>query len=254
MLPGCQENFKHRVPSDRSVAGQRFSLSFRRRVCKVSDSADVRTARNETSPVKATIKKFEAITNSTYSAPASALITGPQPPPLPSTLQQSDSALQQSTPIGTPDHSFPAEYKKSKEVTLLLGTSITKWVDCQKLSDSNTEFVNVSVSGARLKSPHNQWNGSTAEHMLEYFTSSKPDVAARVTRVIVSFGTNDVRFYHGRHGSPGDMQIFVEPLRKLTSKIRKSFGKGVSVCYQAVLAMNTIQVFRSEHYFVQQIS
>ena len=237
MLPGCQENLKHRVPSDKSVTGPRFSFSFRRRAC----IPDVKPALNESSPVKATIMHFEAITNSPSSAPKSSQITGVQPPPLPTAIQQSDYAHEHNTPIGTQmDHSFPTECRNSKEVTLLLGTSITKWVNCQKLSDSSTEFVNISVSGARLKSPHSHWNGSTAEHMLEQFTTTKPDVAARVTRVIVSFGTNDIRFYHGRYGTPGDMQIFVEPLRRLTSKIRKSFGKGVSICYQAVLPMNPV--------------
>jgi alkylated DNA repair dioxygenase AlkB len=75
MNPGCQDFFRHRVKSDKSVNGSRVSLSFRKKLSveEIQSNANViHVAEKACSPVKKLIKQFECSNQSsdTFSAPA----------------------------------------------------------------------------------------------------------------------------------------------------------------------------------------
>ena len=152
MKEGCQERYKHRVPTARGSGG-RFALSFR-------------------------------MTSKSNEAPAPP--TRPQPSQTPVPLQPASPLQPESVPL------LPASPVQDQEVSVLLGTSLTKWIP------SGPGFVNLSTSGARLVSPHPDWKGKTALEMLKEFKDREPSVG--VVKVIIAFGTNDLRYLRERRG------------------------------------------------------
>ena len=94
---------------------------------------------------------------------------------------------------------------------------MTKWVN------EDLDVINVSVSGARLCRPFADWRGSLAIDMLKDFREKQPEMV--VSKVIVAFGTNDIRrwsnFVRSHNGKKSIYDAYVELVRE----IRNMFGR-----------------------------
>jgi alkylated DNA repair dioxygenase AlkB len=130
----------------------------------------------------------------------SATTTDPVPPSPPS---------HQPAPPET-EHRLPSLPPQEREVTVLIGTSMSKWIP------SGPGFINLSTSGARLISPHPDWKGATALDMLRDLKNREPELS--IGRLIVAFGTNDVRYKKGNFEAIGDA------LKRIVEDARSSFG------------------------------
>ena len=70
------------------------------------------------------------------------------------------------------------------------------------ISNNNTEFVNVSVSGARIK--NNNWVNRNPDiaTLVSDVAGSKPEKLRRVKSVIFSCGTNDIKHLQSKQFGP----------------------------------------------------
>ena len=104
---------------------------------------------------------------------------------------------------------------------------MTKWVN------DDLDVINVSVSGARLCRPFKDWKGSLAIDMLRGFRERQPELV--VSKVIVAFGTNDIRkwcnFVRSHHGKTDVFEAYVEIVRE----IRNMFGKNTEIVLATVI-------------------
>jgi alkylated DNA repair dioxygenase AlkB len=193
MRPGCQEKLKHRAKHT-GLTEVRYALSFRRRVVPT------------VSPVS-TLAKISA---------------GTQVSQPPSPTPAGDGNLSPSFDQLTPAPSFPVRNQNPRTAsTLLLGTSMSKWVK------GVPGLVNLSVSGARVVKPHPNWKGTTVMEMLKKRRQDHPD--ERFEKVIIAFGTNDVRFHGGfvyDHRTKNKVQ---RELCVLVEDLRKFYGRSVDV-------------------------
>ena len=126
----------------------------------------------------------------------------PPPPPRPPPQQNNVVVL-------------PPPPSQDQEVSVLLGTSLTKWIP------SGPGFVNLSTSGARLVSPHKEWRGRTASEILEEFRRREPDI--KVGKIIIAFGTNDLRYLRGKRGNPPCIKHLEKSMRELIKEARNMF-------------------------------
>eukprot|EP00116_Pleurobrachia_bachei_P011367 sb/3471629/ len=79
-----------------------------------------------------------------------------------------------------------------------------------------TSYAKHFLSGARLISPHPDWKGATALDMLRDLKNREPELS--IGRLIVAFGTNDVRYKKGNFEAIGDA------LKRIVEDARSSFG------------------------------
>ena len=100
----------------------------------------------------------------------------------------------------------------NRKVTVLFETSITRHLDLEFISDNNTEFVNLSVSAAKLK--NNQH-------------SNIPDIATMMKDFVES------------------QPITVSDLVALA---RKLFGQGVIISFRSVLPMRVMYDYTVENF------
>ena len=176
MKSRCQEFYRHRVPAQNHVNGPRYSLSFRR-VFEPSNSEPTAMSQvnSSTSPVKTQIELFEQM-NSRQVPSAPALsdasllsnVSGNFSPTMPSAPNRSQ--LFSSPPVTAPllNPSVPNEVVLSasssrsniiepspnsisapqsyKPITLLAGTSMTRWVGLKLPSDNFTEFIKEELT------------------------------------------------------------------------------------------------------------
>ena len=92
---------------------------------------------------------------------------------------------------------------------------MTKWLgDIRGLT-------NISVPGARVVRPHSRWKGTTAVEELVRFCEENP--GARFDRVIVMFGTNDVR-HDKRFCESSSLDRVYRALCDLVCELRRRFG------------------------------
>ena len=155
MKAGCQAYFKHRVPTDKSVSGVRYSISFR---CMKTGA----TAVGATTPVKELASKFEGQKPSQFTPP--------------------------------PTNTKPNEGIKftKKKTTVIFGTSITSGVVGSRLGMRGRTVINRSLSGAHLDR-HSRSRAPVISDMVDDFFNLDP-AANDIEKVILSFGTNDIKF------------------------------------------------------------
>ena len=75
----------------------------------------------------------------------------------------------------------------NEKLCLLFGTSITAGIDGVKLSRRNRTVINVSYSGARI--------ADISEAVNEFYIENSGAVN-RVDKIILSFGTNEMRYFN----------------------------------------------------------
>ena len=130
-----------------------------------------------------------------------------------------------------------------RDITVLFGTSITRHLDSDLVSNNNTEFINVSVSGARIKNNNMANNIPDMATMLRDFAGCNPDKVKRVSCVIFSCGTNDIKHLRSKQLGP-----LYKPLCDLVSLTRRYFGHRVEICFQSVLPMRIMYKYTVENF------
>ena len=276
MKARCQELFRHMVPPATEYIGERFSLSFRRIIRTASTPRSLplppMSARAGSSllatPIKprpSSLNLFRSPTRPSAppaspwtacdpSAPNASLLLGPsQSRPIPSAPPADSSFVNvplpnQSSHASAPVQGNPFQDISHRKICLLLGTSMTKWVNPELVSDIYTEFINVSHSGARVKNRRPGQNVPDVGEMLENFVAVNPEKVPRVNKVILAIGTNDIRHYRTDNGrqalaTPGNMSVFYKPLENLVKSLRYFFGRDVVINFQCVLPMRIMYTY-----------
>lgn len=267
MKPQCQDYFKHRVPSTKNYCKTRFSLSFRRILTPsekqlyeydpepvLEQIQHQKTDSEEKSPVKEMTSLFEK-----------KAILATEPPPIHHKDITNDSDKyyhhipQISAPSVTPkpnmnnnhrtnyfdqpqvnlfrqgNHSDHYRYisgPKQKNTVLLFGTSITKWVNADMLSQTK-KCINISESGAKL---------AKFPRMVEDFATTNIDISHDVGKVIFSLGTNDVKLFKQ------DVSKFRQPIKYLINITRKCFGNDIIICFQSLLPMKVMYKYTASNF------
>ena len=272
MRAKCQEFFRHRVPQMANCNSERFSLSFRKMLEKSAPGTEILPNQHvgflldprpqcsdaTTSPVKANVELFEkmAKTPNVCEPPKqvplrpSAPTLSPQTALLPSAPPAEETHLSPTVP--PPTNPLASNFD-NRNITLLLGTSMTRWVKPDILSDSFTEFINVSHSGACIKNPRAGCRVPDMGEMVQNFALTNHDKVCRVKHVIVSVGTNDIKHYRsdngpGKKATPGDMRKFHQPLVNLVKSIKYFFGRDVRISFQSVLPMRLMYTYTAENF------
>ena len=188
MQPGCQELFKHRILSDRKISGTRFSLSFR--CMKVEPTL----ATTPSSPgVSDLVSHFENGPDSQLQQPLQVDCTSSSPGkslPLP-TLTNGyqlpppafDKPQDSHQRLSNNNNKFKSKVHR-KRTTVLFGTSITQPVIGKRLGRKGRNVINISESGANIRD---------ISDMVDDFARYDP-AADDVEKVVLCFGTNDVKF------------------------------------------------------------
>ncbi len=173
MKPGCQSNFKHRVRKDHLIKEHRYSLSFR---CFVPG------------PV------------TTNPASTSAPVTHNNVQQTPTKVPPSSTPKFNSSGVGySPftEHlntmsSSNISQQNSERVCLLFGSSITKYVDGNRMSRGSRVTINLSESGARIPD---------VNRVAKSFFVDNRALVSKVDKIIINIGTNDVKWLNGRRFS-----------------------------------------------------
>ena len=234
MKPGCQQLFKHRIYTDKSVRGARYSLSFRRlQVTQIPPPAPFST-NTLSSPSASGVKSFFSQLFTDKSATVAAPVmpgfpthcdgfqppgterNGFQPPP------GTDGDGFQPAP-GTERDVLRPVLRGIKRTTVLFGTSITESVIGKRLARKGHHVINVSESGADIK---------MISEMVDDFALY--DTAANdVEKVVLCFGTNDIK-----HSSRGVAHLKT-PVFNLINKIKYCFP-GATILVMSNLPMKNL--------------
>ena len=112
---------------------------------------------------------------------------------------------------------------------------MSKQLDSDSVSNNNnTEFINISISWARIK--NNPWAKAIPDisTSVKDFAGCNPDKISRVSRVIFSCGTNYIEHNCSKNIGPltGPM-----PNCDLVVLARKLFGQHVEISFQSVIPM-----------------
>ncbi len=172
MKKGCQDFFKHGVKKDGRIKKGRFCLSFRKMIVPnantQSDNASNANAASATSSA--------SLSNS-----VSDIIDQYQKGQLsPVTDNLTTHGLGSSSSNAT----SPSSHKVRKRTTVLFGTSITKRIRSSQIGQRGRKFVNLSVSGAKIRDIRKSVLNFRDQHAS----------ASDVEKIILSFGTNDIKY------------------------------------------------------------
>ena len=247
MEAGCQLYYRHRVPASKEVKSPRFSLSFRHfvplscpaendKVVNPSGQCDANT-QCEMPAVKAKITHFNNLCTQTS----------------PEKLQPGHTNNDAETIPFIPGDSATARVIKERDIVVVFGTSITRRMDCSKVSDADTEFINVSTGGARIKNPKHLTRVPDMGTMIENFAVMNSSKISRVKSVVISVGTNDIKHFRkdmgrGRRAIPGDIGTLRLPLMNLAKCARHHFGKRVQVIFQSVIPMRCMYTYTAANF------
>ena len=138
----------------------------------------------------------------------------------------------------------------TKAKTVLFGSSMTRFLDEERLSSSSRVFTNVSQSGARRlpvrgKGSRQPW---LFREMLENFAVANNTDLKSYDTIIFSLGTNDLRFFRHDDGTPGDLRILIKPIEQLIKRCRQLFGKSVKLLFHSVLPMCCMYTYTSPNF------
>ena len=148
-----------------------------------------------------------------------------------------------TSPVISSVYQQPHQTVDRRDITVLFGTSMTSHLDCNFISNKDTEFVNVSVSGARLKNP--RWANKIPDiaTMVRDFAESQPDKVARVKSVVYSCGTNDIKYLRSKQLGP-----LYRHLCELVTLTRRLFGHRVKINFQSVLPMRVMYNYTADNF------
>ena len=174
MASGCQDYFRHRVPADRSCNSIRASFSFRRVVGptihdmpangKITEndagfllvldrsltgdpfaSSSNESGSVQVNPEQSTSSSTEQLVSSEYHVDA---------------IAHNDVSVDSDTSVFTPIQETVCfdvgvgtddlNSHNTAKTTILFGSSMTKYINQNRLSNSERKFVNISQSGAQL--------------------------------------------------------------------------------------------------------
>ena len=175
----------------------------------------------------------------------------PSAPPLEASTSYSQTALPPTAPpieLFSSGQTVPPSVAHgntadNRDVTVLFGTSITRHLDPEFISNRNTEFINVSVSGAKLKNTSRYSSIPDIATMVRDFADSQPSKVHRVNRVVFSCGTNDIKHLRSKQLGP-----LYKPLCDLVLLARRYFGHRVEICFQSVLPMRIMYKYTVENF------
>ena len=217
MKAGCQTNFLHRVRKDKRVRSGRFCLSFR---CFVEPTE--RNEQVEKMPdVFATPASSTPLSTTVLAKDTTPKDTTPKPVPLPTGMVArnlnaawGNSGLGYSPfPSSSLDNSkSPGRNSSNEKLCVLFGTSITTGIDSTKMSRGNRTFVNMSYSGARI--------GDIRDAVNDFYMENS-NAAKRVDKIILSFGTNEMKHFNSFAKSVKD--TFFNPVCSLVNQIKVLF-------------------------------
>ena len=237
MKAKCQEYFRHRVPSNKSCKQSRFSLSFRQIIMPPNYELipkpllipDIQPAPHDStihipikSPVKPSISYFENLSHTNQDSRAPQHV-------IENTVIK-NNVLKSVVPKNTAPQK---PLTQSKDIVLLFGTSMTRWVDSALLSTPNIEFINCSKRGAYIRD---------FPAMVDDFIQTNPERISHVSQIIFSVGTNDIKLHRQNIGR------FKKSLCQLIAKARKSFGEDVSIHFQSVLPMRNLYTYTIDNF------
>ncbi len=160
MKPGCQKYFVHRVRGDNSIVGARYSISFRHML--LNDDQQKPQAASHFVP------------------PVIAPLDNSQPAPIIHNIQHATSI----TPAAS--HTAASHKPKRRRTTVLFGTSMTKYIQPNKLGFRGRKVVNISQSGAKINDVY--------DNVRDFYENHEAAKSNDVEKVIFSIGTNDVKF------------------------------------------------------------
>ena len=203
MKPGCQERFRHRVRMERRIKKSRISISFRSfkaastleatpsrcsviaatspdsNVSFVTPDSKHEQSFSPVSPTKVENCDTQQGKDSVYTPVSKDNSVGYSPF---NNVQGFDSSWN-STSAQT-----KAEDVGGKEkLCLILGTSITQFVEGHKMSKKGRTVVNLSSSGAYIEH---------IKKMAHDFHYENPHSIHKVDKIIVSAGTNEIKWYN----------------------------------------------------------
>ena len=260
MMPGCQEFFRHQVPSTRTRCGPRCSASFRAMIPKgelavklsvlpillpilnrgadkdvatitevTSDPAPIAMSDKSNSPVKELVSMFENNVSVSRS-PVKEIV---------SKSLGNDSVVNGTEHVNsslyTPQKHYPNssthKNKTPKRTTVLFGTSITLNVDGNRLAYGGRKCVNVSQSGAKIMD---------ISKMVENFYFTHPS-SNDVDKIIFSFGTNDIKY------QKNGVYKFKKLILNLINKTKELFPH-VTIFFQSVLPMKLQSYYTANNF------
>ena len=245
MKPKCQEYFRHRVPSDKTCKASRFSLSFRRIIEPPTFKLNCEPS---FTPIGA--ESEDDNTKGIPVIPPVSDVTGSTPLISPAAENLKKQGPTNSTPgdikPGIERHSAPAPRSKAQTgrgIVLLFGTSMTRWLDTNSLTNQSTDFINCSKSGARINDFFD---------MVDDFAETNTDRVQYVRKIMFSLGTNDIKVHRQ------DIRRFKQSLCKLVEKTRKIFGDTVYIYFQSVIPMRklymyTVHNFNGFNYLLREV-
>ena len=219
MKPGCQEEYLHRVRRNKNIQECRFSLSFR---CFVPPSNGHASSSNQ-----ATLS---------LGIPAPVSVPPPTPP------QASTPTLDSNTTQGF--FPFPGQHSISSghlsqqhqndRVCILLGSSITKGVDGQRLGRGSRVVINLSESGAKIYDVHK---------VASDFYADNQAIVNRVDKILINIGTNDIKWFNCRKYSV--YKKFRAPLCNLIRDLKFMFPLA-SIVFVSVLPIRALYNYTAE--------
>ena len=229
MKAGCQEYFLHRVRKNKSIKGDRISLSFR---CFKPKQGQVSVASN--SPITKTHGYASASTpiiskcdrRPCVSVPESTPATPDGYAPFPGKKRVSFN-WSSSTSFSNPALSHSPS-KPSEKICILFGSSITQGVDGSRMSRGNRTVINLSSSGYFIRDVAQE---------AEEFVSENPYVVSKVDKVIINVGTNDIKWFNCFERSV--TKQFWPPLVKLVNIIKNCFPYA-QIIFHSVLPIQAI--------------
>ena len=244
MKAGCQERFMHRVRMNKSIKGERVSLSFR---CF--------TPRPNVKPDQGTPPTLSSSPCVTLSASDSSVFKTPNSSCPPSQVSPIHSkANEPSVPapevqVGGSDNTVAGFvpwdrdstlYTKSsgqngskiassnERLCLLFSTSITRDVMGERMSRGSRTVINISYSGANLKDVTEE---------VESFHKDNPRSSNNVDKIIFLVGTNEIKWFNCRKYNVS--KCFRAPLINLI-KTTKALFPQAQLIFHCVLPIRVV--------------
>ena len=260
MKKGCQNFYRHRVPSEGPNKKARFCLSFRSILdLSVTPVINPTTNHGGIPPPPRDIVGASSLSPSpsistesdvhlspsapplspTPSTESSVHVLPTAPPPSPTISSESGVHVEPSAPPPS-----PTTIPDNRDITVLFGTSITRNLGCNFISNDNMEFLNVSISGAKIRK-HSRSTSSIPDFstIVNNFATSNSDKLPRVKKVVFSIGTNDIKFLSNK--SIGPLRKYICDLVNLSKSL---FGLNVGIAFQSILPMRIMYSYTVENF------
>lgn len=242
MKQGCQEHFKHRVPLDRRVKHSRICISFRCFIPESKREITTTTATPQKMSVSTPLSSLHVMTlghpttttscdTSTVSQDVSKKLSDQFSPHLsrnlgsPPPLDQEGYAPydKQSSFTRTSFTGISTKQKSDEKLCLLFGTSITTGIDAAKMSRGSRTVVNCSYSGAQIHD---------IQKVAQDFYVENPQSIDIVDRIIISVGTNEVKFFNSERYDI--YKRYRAPLIELVKNLKFMYPHAI-ITFQSVL-------------------